>query len=136
MCFNSGMITPGGMSRHWVSLSFSCAILNYLLVYIKLGTSSLREFIETLEEVVKWFQLGIHLGIPHYELSIIKADHELEGVRRCKTEMFNIWLKNAPEAKWSTIVKALVKAGMEDLAHKIALHHGILAVTYSFAIHS
>ena len=83
---------------------------------------------------MEWFQFGIHLGIPHYELSIIKADHELKGVRRCKTEMFNWWLKSTPGAKWSTIVKALIKAGVENLARKIAMDHGIVAVLYIFAI--
>ena len=76
---------------------------------------------------MEWFQFGIHLGIPHYELSIIKAEHELKGVRKCKTEMFYFWLKSTLGAKWSTIVMALVKAGMEDLAHKVALDHGMVA---------
>ena len=84
---------------------------------------------------MQWFQFGIHLGIPHYELSIIKADHELKGVVMCKTEMFNKWLTSTPGAKWSTIVKALVKAGMEDLARKVALDHGILSLTL-FSIYS
>ena len=93
-----------------------------ILHIISSGTSSLRELVESLEEVVEWFQFGIHLGIPHYELSIIKADYQ--DVRRCKTEMFLWWLKNCIEAKWSTIVQALVKAGMRSLAHMIAQDHG------------
>ena len=103
----------------------STKLITLCTCLLHLGTSSLRELVETLEEVVQWFQFGIHLGIPYYELSIIKAEHELKGVRRCKTEMFHLWLKSTPGAKWSTIVKALVKAGMGDLAHKIALDHGI-----------
>lgn len=78
---------------------------------------------ETLDEVVEWFQFGVHLGIPHYELSIIKADHQ--NVRRCRIEMLQWWLNNSPEAKWSTIVKALVKTKRKVLAHKIALDYGM-----------
>ena len=77
---------------------------------------------------MEWFQFGILLGIPHYELSIIMADYQ--DVRRCKTEMLQWWLNNSPEAKWSTIVQALVKARMKSLACKIAVDHGILHVTY------
>ena len=96
-------------------------------------TASVRELVEALKEVVEWFEFGIHLGIPHYELSIIKADHQ--DVRRCKTEMFQWWLKNSPEAKWSTIVEALIKARMKVLAHRIALEHGIFDVAYTPVIH-
>ena len=78
---------------------------------------------------MEWFQFGIHLGIPHYELSIIKADYQ--DVRRCKTEMLLWWLKNSIEAKWSTIVRALVKAGMRAVAHMIAQDHGTACVIYN-----
>ena len=76
-----------------------------------------------MEEVVEWFQLGIHLKIPHYELSIIKADYQY--VRRCKIEMFRRWLMNSLDAKWSLIVKALVMSKMKALGHRVALDHGI-----------
>ena len=72
---------------------------------------------------MEWFQLGVHLKIPHYELSIIKTDYQ--DVRRCKIEMFQWWLKNTPDAKWSIIVKALVMSRMKVLAHRIALDHGM-----------
>lgn len=94
---------------------------------VSLDTKSLRELVEALEKVVEWFQFGIHLGIPHYELSIIKADYQ--DVRRCKIEMLQWWLTNSPEAKWSTIVQALIKAGMRALAHIIAQDHGTICVT-------
>ena len=82
---------------------------------------------------MEWFQFGIHLGIPHHELSIIKADYQ--DVRSCKSEMLQWWLKNSPGAKWSTIVQALVKAGMKGLAHTIALKHGMVNVTCTPCIH-
>ena len=75
---------------------------------------------------MEWFQFGIHLGIPHYKLSIIKADNQ--GVENCKVAMFQWWLDNFLEAKWSTIVQALVKAGKRALAHKIALNYGMVGV--------
>ena len=71
---------------------------------------------------MEWFQFGIHLGIPHHRLSIIKADHK--DVEKCKIAMVQWWLESSLEAKWSTIVQALVKAGQRVLAHKIALDHG------------
>ena len=74
-----------------------------------------------------WFQFGIHLGIPHYKLSIIKADNQ--GVEECKRVMLQWWLDNCLEAKWSLIVQALVKAGKRVLAHEIALEHGMVDVT-------
>ena len=76
---------------------------------------------------MEWFRFGIHLEIPHYKLSIIKADHQ--GVENCKIEMLQWWLENFLEPKWSTIVSALVKAGKKVLAQKIALEHGTLDVT-------
>lgn len=74
-----------------------------------------------------WFQLGIHLGIPHYRLSIIKADNQ--NVEKCKVAMLQWWLENSVKAKWSTIVWALFKAGKRGLANKIALDHGMVNVT-------
>ena len=77
---------------------------------------------------MEWFQFGIHLGIPHYRLSIIKADNQ--SVENCKVAMFRWWLDNYYlEAKWSTIVQALVKAGKGALAHKIALDYGMVDMT-------
>ena len=75
---------------------------------------------------MEWFQFGIHLGIPHYKLSIIKAD--IQGVENSKIAMFQWWLDNVLEKKWSTIVQALVKAGKKALAHKIALNYGMVCV--------
>ena len=80
---------------------------------------------------MEWFQFGIHLEIPHYRLSIIKADHQ--DVEKCKVAMFQWWLNNTLDAKWSTIVQALVKAGKKVLAHKIALDHGRVDVTLYLA---
>ena len=76
---------------------------------------------------MEWFRFGIHLGIPHYRLSIIKADNQ--GVENCKVAMFQWWLDNSLESKWSTIVQALFRAGKRALAHKIALNHGMVDMT-------
>ena len=91
----------------------------------------MRELVEALKEIVEWFQFSIHLEIPHYRLSIIKADHQ--DVEKCKVAMFQWWLENTLDTKWSTIVQALVKAGKKVLAHKIALDHGRVDVTLYLA---
>lgn len=70
-----------------------------------------------------WFQIGINLEIPYHQLFLIKALYR--DVKVCQVAMLQCRLRNISETKWSTIVKALVKAGCKVLAHKIALDHGI-----------
>ena len=83
------------------------------------------ELVNKLDDVTdQWFSLGLQLKVPYKNLNIISSNHKGD-TRRCMVEMIQCWLKNALDAKWSTIVNALAKIGEKNLAHKMADSHGM-----------
>ena len=77
-----------------------------------------------LQEVVGWYDLGLHLNVPRYVLETIKVDHQSNDDR--KKALFDWWLRSVlqVEKKWATIVAALSTTGHRYLAEKIALKYG------------
>ena len=84
---------------------------------------TIKDLITELHDVISWFQLGIYLDISPSELMKIRADHR-EKTDDCKTEMLVTWLRQATNASWSTVVRALVGIRMGALAQKVAVKYG------------
>ena len=80
----------------------------------------MKDLVNELQEVTDWFQLGLSLRVPESVLRTIQQD--LITTNKCRQEMLIEWMKQEVP-KWSTIVKALLDAGMTDQAIKIALIH-------------
>lgn len=76
-----------------------------------------------LDAVVDWFHLGIYLGVPDTDLTMIS--HDYPTVSRRKTQALRAWM-NMKEASWSDIVRALVSIRMKTLAAHIAEKYGRL----------
>ena len=70
-----------------------------------------------LQEVTKWFTLGLNLGLDVYTLKGVKKDRmETDD---CRRDMLGIWMTEQ-EATWSKVVQALVQIKMYRLAVRIA----------------
>lgn len=66
---------------------------------------------------LKWFYLGLELGIDETTLRVIKQDHR-DDTEQCFTEMLSVWLKMAsPMPSWEALLAALKQPslGLEGL---------------------
>ena len=46
--------------------------------------------LEKLHQVTDWYMLGVYLELPREKLSQIEKQFLNHGLRRCKTEMFDL----------------------------------------------
>ena len=59
---------------------------------------------------VKWYHLGLQLGIPPATLSIIESDHPHDAQQRM-TEVIIWWLQNASECSWAKLAEPVEAMG-------------------------
>ena len=73
-------------------------------------------------EVIEWYNLGLELCLPSYQLDIIQNDGR--GVTDGQRMMFRKWLDTG-SASWSSLVKALKSPLIkkERIADEIAIAH-------------
>ena len=103
--------------QKWYYTTFS-----FPITYITTGEIGLSDLLTELHDVVGWFLLGIHLGIPLSDLQKIR--HQFgDSVDECKTEMLITYSK-LKEPEWSDIVEALKRSGEQALALRIAQKYG------------
>ena len=76
----------------------------------KLDESSLKDVLAALKKVTKPYQLGLQLNIDSSELDTIEKDH-LRDIDRQKTEVIKYWLRNSPDASWTTLANAVERMG-------------------------
>ena len=74
--------------------------------------SGLKQLLDELHEVIEWFELGIHLGVPPHELS--KIEREGGGIDACKRKMLSYWLKNSQDVSWEALKRALFDMSKHD----------------------
>lgn len=83
--------------------------------------------VSTLEaeliQVIDWFHFGIHLNIPVYELLNIMSVPSQDAAQ-LRTRMLIRWMELDESPSWATIVAALVKIRMRNLAHRLAETYG------------
>ena len=89
---------------------------------------SLVGLLEELHQVTDWYMLGVYLELPREELSQIERKFESHGLRRCQTELFDLWMKSNPKASWELIAAALEKCGEKALAEDVRKRHSSLLV--------
>ena len=76
-----------------------------------LDISRLVDVHESVNEIVDWKELGLHLGLLWHTLRSIEEEQR-GNVRKCRVEMLAAWLRgedNAKEQTWSTLVDAVEK---------------------------
>ena len=117
-------------------LVFSSAVSSfYIPPIVTPFQPTVSEWISELDDVVDWFQFGLHLDIPEHELLSLQhpdthgkvfarpsqATYADVGVRM---EVLTLWLIHATDVTWTSVVRALVGIKMEPLAWKIATKYG------------
>ena len=70
-------------------------------------------------KIADWFMLGVHLGVPKEELNKIDQQFLSHGVERCKAELFDLWLRRNPSARWDDVASALERLNEVALASEI-----------------
>ena len=85
-------------------------------------TSSLnvRLLVTKVQKIADWFMLGVHLGVPNEELNKIDQRFSVShGVERCKAELFDLWLRRNPSARWDDVASALEQLNEKALASEL-----------------
>jgi hypothetical protein len=77
---------------------------------LKLGISDLADVLAAIKEVTKPYQLGIQLKIDLSELKTIETNYS-KDIDRQKTEVIEHWLRNSPDASWTTLANAVERMG-------------------------
>ena len=80
---------------------------------------TVKELMAAVSNVNDWHALGIQLDLTMSQLEKIYVTYHVDGVEREKAEMFNIWLKNFPNASWPDLIAALKTIGEGSVASKI-----------------
>ena len=63
--------------------------------------------LKAVSSVTDWHGLGRRLGLTMSELREIEITYHIHGVKRMKAEMFDVWLKNSPNASWADLAAAV-----------------------------
>lgn len=75
--------------------------------------------LKELTELSNWYDLGVQLGMSTVSLKEIEVQFaQYHGVLRCKTELFDRWLRNDADASWKKLAECLeiVGEGVRALA--------------------
>ena len=79
-----------------------------------------RLLLTKVRKIANWFMLGVHLGVPTEELNKINQRFSVShGVERCKAEVFDLWPRRNPNAKWNDVASALEQLNEVTLANEI-----------------
>ena len=79
----------------------------------------LLNFLEETADVTDWYMLGLYMKLPSKDLSLIEKQFSSQQPKRCKAELFNVWIKRTPNASWELIAASLEKLGETVLAEKV-----------------
>jgi hypothetical protein len=72
--------------------------------------SDIADVLAALTEVTKPYQLGIQLKIDVSKLKTIEENYS-KDIDRQKTEVIEYWLRNSPDASWTTLANAVERMG-------------------------
>ena len=76
----------------------------------------------------RWYQLGVQLGLTPATLDTIQSNYPRD-VNRCKTEVFILWLRNAPTCSWQELAQAVEAMGEHAvLADRLKKENGLRLV--------
>ena len=70
-------------------------------------------------QTVKWFDLGLYLGLIHTDLKIIEENYS-QDARRCLRECLAKWLTDDIEATWDKLAIAVDEVGETSVATYIS----------------
>ena len=72
----------------------------------------MQALLKELAELSHWHDLGVQLGVSTVSLREIEVQFaQYHGVLRCKTELFDRWLRNDADASWKKLADCLELVG-------------------------
>ena len=84
---------------------------------------SLVDLLEETDKLTDWYTLGVFLQMPSEDLDDIEKRLSTAGLKRCKIELFKLWLQRNPNASWDQIALALEKCDQIAMADRIRKSH-------------
>ena len=69
-----------------------------------------------MKDITDWHVLGVYLRIPKNKLDVIKAQHQSQGIDKCKLEVLEAWLRENPDASWKQLIDVLTLMDKNTLA--------------------
>ena len=84
---------------------------------------NLDHVLSELEEVMKWRDVVLHLGVPKHVADRIERNYR--GTERQKREVISWWMENSTTASWRELADALLKADHPLLATHVMLIRGM-----------
>ena len=94
---------------------------------------TIRQFAEELVKEPRWYDLGVFLNVPTYELDVINVAREYQGTQRRLIELFKYFQSHGKVVSWNDIVDALTKMQRKDLADQ--LHQKYILQTVPLSPH-
>ena len=81
---------------------------------------NLTDLLEETDKLTDWYTLGVFLKMPTEDLKDIEIRFaSTAGLKRCKIELFTLWLQRNPNASWDQIAQALEKCDQIAMADRI-----------------
>ena len=84
---------------------------------------NLIDLLEETDKLTDWYTLGVFLKMPSEDLKDIENRFSTAGLKRCKIELFSLWLQRNPNASWDQIALALEKCDHIAMADRIRKCH-------------
>ena len=78
-----------------------------------------------LIKTVKWYNLGLQLGIEDTELDMIEQNNP-KDIDACKRSMFKAWIRITPSPSYQQLVEALQTVGETSEAHRLCKKYGTM----------
>ena len=76
-----------------------------------------------LIQTVKWYNLGLQLGVEDAELNVIQHNNPQDS-EACKREMLSSWLKKASSPSYQQLIEALWELGENREANRLCKKYG------------
>ena len=75
---------------------------------------------ELLDNVktVKWFRLGLKLGIERYDLDVIESNQKLDA-KGALWDVLRQWLKECETPSWEIVIRAMREIGEKNEAKQL-----------------
>ena len=85
---------------------------------------NLTDLLEETDKLTDWYTFGVFLKMPTEDLKDIENRFaSTAGLKRCKIELFTLWLQRNPNASWDQIAQALEKCDQIAMADRIRKCH-------------
>ena len=76
-----------------------------------------------LVQVIRWYDLGLQLGVDDAELKVIERNNPRD-LEACRREMFRTWLRITPRPSYQQLVQALVAVREVSEADHLCTKYG------------